>query len=147
MSWHGETRGNKGGFFRCFLPTPLTDWAYIFTGLLFDIEVVVHKVWALDNTVYRKGPMALSSISNCQRRRTRWTHPKFDVDGFCKKKIYWFQRALSIFINRVLIIGNLCIDNGFMIRRRLAGAKFKGYNDRGWGLMTGFALWLASWTS
>ena len=35
----------------------------IFTGLLFDVEVVVHKVWALDNTVYRKGPMALTQHS------------------------------------------------------------------------------------
>ena len=70
MSWHGETRGNKGGFFRCFLPTPMTDWAKIFTGLLFDIEVVVHKVWTLENTVYRNGPMALKQVYNysyCQR--------------------------------------------------------------------------------
>ena len=33
------------------------------TGLLlFYIEVVIHKVWALDNTVYRKCPMALICI-------------------------------------------------------------------------------------
>ena len=24
MSWHGETRGNMGGFFHCFLPTPMS---------------------------------------------------------------------------------------------------------------------------
>ena len=27
MSWHGETCGNKGGFSRYFLPTPMTNWA------------------------------------------------------------------------------------------------------------------------
>ena len=37
----------------------MTDWALIFTALLFDIEVVIHEVWALDKSVYRKGPMAL----------------------------------------------------------------------------------------
>ena len=43
----------------------MTDWALIFTGLLFDIEIVILEVWALDNTVYRKGPMAskVTSIS------------------------------------------------------------------------------------
>ena len=25
MSWHGETRGYKGGFSRYFIPTPMTD--------------------------------------------------------------------------------------------------------------------------
>ena len=34
----------------------------MFTGLLFYIEVVIHEVWALDNTVYRKGPMALNVV-------------------------------------------------------------------------------------
>ena len=55
MLWHGETCGNKGEFSRYFLPTPITDWAKIFTGLLFSIEVAIHEVWALDNTVYRNG--------------------------------------------------------------------------------------------
>ena len=40
----------------------MTDWALIFTGLLFDIEVVIHEVWALDKSVYRKGPMALKQL-------------------------------------------------------------------------------------
>ena len=53
---NGET--DNGGFSRYFLPTPMTNWAKLFTGLLFDIEVMIHEVWALDNTVYRKGPMA-----------------------------------------------------------------------------------------
>ena len=39
---------NKGGFSRYFLPTPMTDWAKIFTGLLFDIEVVIHEVWVFE---------------------------------------------------------------------------------------------------
>ena len=31
-------------------------------GLLFDIEVVIHEVWALGNTVYQKGPVALKAV-------------------------------------------------------------------------------------
>ena len=30
--------------------------------MLFDIEVVIHEVWDLDNTVYLKGPMALREV-------------------------------------------------------------------------------------
>ena len=36
---------------------------WIFTGSLFYIEVVIHEVLALDNTVYRKCPMALKCQS------------------------------------------------------------------------------------
>ena len=51
MSWHDMT---------CyFLPTPIL-WGKIFTGLLFYVEFVIHKVWALDITFYRKCLMALS---------------------------------------------------------------------------------------
>ena len=66
-------RGHKGGFSRYFPPTPMTDLAQIFTGLLFDIdiEVVIHEVWALDTTVYRKGPMAL--IKYLLTHRTQFT--------------------------------------------------------------------------
>ena len=46
--------------FPLFSPDSDDRWAQIFTGLLFDIEVVIHEVWPLDNTVYRKGPMALT---------------------------------------------------------------------------------------
>ena len=38
--------------------------------MLFDIEVVIHEGWALDNSVYRKGPMALKTLDTfgkCQR--------------------------------------------------------------------------------
>ena len=65
MSWHGETCRNKGRFSRYFLPTPMNDWAYVFTELSCYIEVVIHEVWALDNTVYRKCPMALKYGSTC----------------------------------------------------------------------------------
>ena len=64
MSWRGETCGNKGGFSRYFLPTLMTDWALIFTGLLFYISChVIHRVWAFGQSVYRQCLMALGQVT------------------------------------------------------------------------------------
>ena len=62
MSWHGETCGNKRGFCHYFLSTPMTDWASIFTGLLFYKEVVIHEVWAFGQYCL---PMALKPCIVC----------------------------------------------------------------------------------
>ena len=71
MSYHGETCGNKAGFSRYFLPTPLTDSASIFTCLLFYIKVVIHEVWAFRQYYLPKGsnrfklPNRRRSLNRC----------------------------------------------------------------------------------
>ena len=52
----------QGWVFPLFSPDSDIQLSQIFTGLLFYIELVIYEVWALDNTLYRKGPMALSYL-------------------------------------------------------------------------------------
>ena len=62
MSWHGETCGNKGGFSRYFLPTPMTIWPKFSQVCYFIYKLWYTRCGPFDNTVYRKCPMALSRI-------------------------------------------------------------------------------------
>ena len=57
-------------FFHYYLPTLITDWAQIFTGLLFYAYVEIHKVRRLVFDNYQYCPVflkALDTFGNCQQ--------------------------------------------------------------------------------
>ena len=52
--WKHTTLCDKGVFFfHYYLATSMTDWAQIFTGLLFYAYVEIHQLWRLDFDNYQ----------------------------------------------------------------------------------------------
>ena len=77
----------------------------IFTGLLFYIYVVIHKVWTLDNTVYQKCPIALKALWDWESTVHTCTHnlhgimnvivEQLPLTYFCLKR-YSFWEIMKI---------------------------------------------------
>ena len=61
-------------FFHYYLATSMTDWAQIFTGLLFYVYVEIHQLWRLVFDNYNLNPKLLDQTlqRGFQKQNLRW---------------------------------------------------------------------------